>query len=184
MFVPNCPNHVCPNSVHFCPKMCKNVQKMCPSFVPNGRFIKYPTKCAKFGPGIVPALSRGWPPLSWPRGAKPPRTPPYAPSGTGPTGPSSGSPPQAGSGGHPLEPPESRLPHRQDDWPPRSHTHHAVAKLFATLHAWWAGPDHPPGLLHRSDERSESRGSMLEGGSNVMLSPCYRQRTKVIHRHR
>ena len=40
-------------------------------------------------------------------------------------------------------------------------TLHAMRRM----HAWWAGPDHPPGLLHRSDERSESRGSKPKGGT-------------------
>ena len=46
---------------NFVPKTQKIPKKKCPMFVPNGRFIKYPTKCAKFCPAGGPGVSRGGP---------------------------------------------------------------------------------------------------------------------------
>ena len=46
---------------NFVPKTQKIPKKKCPMFVPNGRFIKYPTKCAHFCPAGGPGVSRGGP---------------------------------------------------------------------------------------------------------------------------
>ena len=92
MFVQNCPK-------------CAFLSKIsCPMFVPNGRFIKYPTKCAKFRPKFVPGGSRGG---GCPRGGPPygrggyPPEPPNGALVNGPYGPSSGSPSQYSPGGVP-----------------------------------------------------------------------------------
>ena len=48
---------------------------------------------------------------------------------------------------------------------------HAVAKRIATLHAKWAEPAHPPGLLHRSGEWE--RTARIKVTSGVVM-PCRR----------
>ena len=67
--VPSCvPAHFCPD---FCPdgkKREKFCPKKCPIFVPTGRVIKYPKKCARGGARGGPPVSRGDPPV-------PPRPP-------------------------------------------------------------------------------------------------------------
>ena len=111
-------------------------------------------------PGGVPHMVGGVPP-----------GPPNGALGYGPYGPSSGSSSQYSQGGYPPGPPQDRAWCRGHQSPPPGPTTiHATAKRIATLHAGGPSPAHPPGLLHRSDERSESRGSMLEGEGHAMPS--------------